>query len=77
MAKHYNTTEAAQQAGIHWVTLYRWLESGKIKPSIAIKRNRLTVWLWTPADIRKLKRYKAKHYAKGRGRKPKAGRAEK
>jgi hypothetical protein len=30
------------------------------------------VWLWTPADVKRLRRYKSAHYWEGRGgRKPK------
>lgn len=68
--KTYSTQRAAKMAGIHWVTLHRWLADGKVRPSIAIPLDGRTLWRWSQRDIEKLIRYKAAHYRKGRGRKP-------
>ncbi len=67
----YSTEEAAQLARIHLVTLYRWLASGKVRPSIAVPMKGRNLWRWTKADVGQLRSYKALHYRKGRGRKKK------
>jgi len=36
--------------------------------------NGRTLWRWTDADVKKVRRFKKEHYRKGRGRKPKAKR---
>ncbi len=69
--RSYSTKQAAKMAGIHWVTLRRWLVAGKIRPSQAIPYDGRTLWRWTGADVERLRKYKAAHYRKGRGRKKK------
>jgi hypothetical protein len=69
MKRTLSTKQAAAKVGIHWVTLLRWLASGKVKPSQAVPYDGRTLWRWTDADVEKLKKYKATHYRKGRGRK--------
>lgn len=69
--KTYSTQQAAKRAGIHWVTLHRWLAGKKVRPSIAVLLDGRTLWRWTAQDIKKLIAYKAEHYRKGRGRKAK------
>ena len=73
MEKKVSTDKAAEEAGIHPVTLRRWLASKsirpKIQPSVATPMEGRTLWRWTTADVEKLKAYKAAHYRKGRGRK--------
>jgi hypothetical protein len=63
--KTYSLLKAAEKAGIHRLTLIRWLEHGYIKlpegqeitmPSGNVLR------LFTDADIEKLKAYKDEHY---------------
>lgn len=70
----YSTKEAAKRAGIHWVTLHRWLADKKarpnIQPSIGVRTNGSTLWRWTAADVERVLKYKAMNYRKGRGRKP-------
>jgi len=65
----HSTEEAAKKAGIHPVTLWRWLSQKRVRPSIAVPMKGQTLWRWTAADISKLKEYKASHY----GRWPKRG----
>ena len=69
--KAYSTAEVAQLAGIHKRTLYRWLGIGAVpepeRGRVAGKEYRI----WTPADLKRVKEYKRKFYAKGRGRKKK------
>jgi hypothetical protein len=65
----YSTKQAANLAGIHWVTLFRWLAAEKVRPSVAIPLDGRTLWRWTEADVKQVRRYKTKFYRKGRGRK--------
>ncbi|HLY59837.1 MAG TPA: hypothetical protein VKV95_03635 [Terriglobia bacterium] len=65
----YSTKQAAALAGIHWVTLHRWLRDKKVRPSIAIPIDGRTLWRWTAADVKRVRKYKTAHYRKGRGRK--------
>ena len=69
MKRTYSTKQAAAMAAIHWVTLRRWLVSGRVRPSLAVPYDGRTLWRWTDADVEKLRRYKDAHYRKGRGRK--------
>ena len=69
--KTYSTRQAAQLAGIHWVTLHRWLAAGKVRASRSLPSNGGTLWRWTDADVKKVKKYKAAHYWEGRGQKKK------
>jgi len=70
--KTYSTKEAARLAGIHWVTLHRWLAAGGVRPSQSIKFNGGKLWRWTAADVERVRKYRAAHYRKGRGRKKKS-----
>ncbi len=72
--KTCSTKRAAKIAGISWVTLRRWLAAGKIRPSQAVPYDGRTLWRWSDRDLERLRRYKAAHYRKGRGRKKKGGR---
>ena len=73
--KTYSTKQAAQHAGVHFITLQRWVKEGRVSPSMRIKQNGREVWVWTAGDMQKIKRYKAAHYWEGRGGsyKPKKG----
>jgi hypothetical protein len=65
----YSTQEAAELVGIHHITLHRWLGSRKVRASQAIPmKGNKTMWRWAPADVQKLRKYKAVSYRKGRGR---------
>lgn len=67
----YTTAQVAKLAGVSKITLLRWLYAGKVKEP---KRQQLAgpAWrIWTDADVTRVKQYKAAHYRKGRGRKPK------
>lgn len=68
----YSTQEVAELLGIHRLTLQEWLSAGKVRPSQAIPmKGGRTLWRWTRADVIKVRQYKAAHFRKGRGRKPK------
>jgi hypothetical protein len=69
MQRTHSTQQVAQDVGIHWMTLHRWLNADVVRPSIAVPMNGRTLWRWTDADLEKVREYKAKHYRKGRGRK--------
>lgn len=67
--KTYSTGEVARLAGVHKNTLFRWLNAGSIPEP---RRGRFVgrnFRIWTPRDIERVKKYKAAHYRKGRGRK--------
>jgi len=65
--KTYSTKQAARLVGILWVTLLRWISSGKFKPSRSMRLNGNRVWLWTASDVKRLRKYKNAHYWEGRG----------
>ena len=69
--KTYSTKQAAKLAGVHWVTLHRWITAGKVRPPPAIPMNGGKLWRWTERDVERVRKYKAAHYCKGRGRKKK------
>ncbi len=58
--------------GVHWTTLHRWLRGGSVKPSQSLRMNGVTLWRWTARDVERVRKWKAAHYRKGRGRKKKA-----
>jgi len=70
--KTHSTKRVAQLVGIHWMTLYRWLEQGKVRPSIVVPLNGRSIRRWTDRDVERVKKFKAANYRKGRGRKKKA-----
>jgi predicted site-specific integrase-resolvase len=65
----YSTEEVANAVGIHRITLQKWLTAGKVRPSHSIPMKGRTLWRWTKADVERVRRYKARFYWKGRGRK--------
>lgn len=67
----HSTKEAAKLAGIHYITLQKWVGDGKVRPSQHIRQNGFTLWRWTDADVERVRKYKLENYRKGRGRKPK------
>lgn len=76
MAKTFSTDEAAQQAGVHYVTLRRWLVKdkikAKIKPSVCLELSHNFVYRWTKEDIDRLRAYVEENWGAGRtGRPPK------
>ena len=71
MPKYYTTRQAAAKVGVHFLTLHRYLQDGKIKPKgIPLPKGKngksKNLWLWTDADIAKAKSLKL---PKGRPRK--------
>jgi hypothetical protein len=65
--KTYSTKQAATLAGVHFITLQRWVNEAWVSPSMRIRQNGRDIWVWTAEDLQKIKRYKAAHYWEGRG----------
>jgi DNA-binding transcriptional MerR regulator len=70
--KAYSTGRVAALAGIHKQTLLRWLYAGAIPEPRRHKNGGQDIRLWTRADLENVRKYKAVHYCKGRGRKKKS-----
>jgi len=66
-----STEQVAKRVGIGRVTLERWLANGKLRSPKMIEYGRNRFRNWTTADVKRVMKYKAAHYRKGRGRKPK------
>jgi DNA-binding transcriptional MerR regulator len=66
---NYSTPEAAKKCGVHHITLQRWVSTGKIKAPRKTRVGGVVVRLWTDSDLDQVRKYKAEHYRKGRGRK--------
>ncbi len=67
--KTYSTAQVAEMLGIHKVTLKRWMISGKSAEPRRISSGGVSVRVWTDRDVERVRRYKAAHYRRGRGRK--------
>ncbi len=66
-----STAEIAAAVGVAESTLERWLAERKVPMPKRIVVGVRVSRIWTSQDIERLKRYKAKFYRKGRGRKKK------
>jgi predicted site-specific integrase-resolvase len=64
-----STRDVVSGLGISRATLERWLASGKLKGPKTIRFGKSEFRSWTIADVERLRKYKAAHYRKGRGRK--------
>ena len=69
--KTYSTGQVVKMAGIGRVTLWRWLSTGKIKEPRRIRNGGIDARVWTARDVERVRKYKAAHYRRGRGRKKK------
>jgi excisionase family DNA binding protein len=56
--KRFATGEAAEQIGISRQTLQQWIASRRVKAPKAIKMGRLSVRLWTKAEIHRARQFK-------------------
>jgi len=57
--KTFSTIEAAKLAGLGRQTLVRWLEKGRIRPTIALPASDgRTFWRWTAKDIERARKLK-------------------
>ena len=70
--KTYSTKRVARMVGIHWTTLHRWLAAKKVRSARSTPMDGRTLWRWTETDVKRIRKYKAANYRKGRGRKKKA-----
>ena len=66
-----STAEIAAAVGVDKSTLERWLAERKVPMPKRIVVGARVSRIWTSGDVERLKRYKAKFYRKGRGRKKK------
>jgi predicted site-specific integrase-resolvase len=57
--KFYGTPAAAKLVGVHYLTLHRWLEAGKVKPKGIELADGRKLWQWTDEDIEKARKFKA------------------
>ncbi len=69
--KTYSTKQVARIVGVNKRTLTRWLRSGKLKEPRRIRGGGIDARIWTAHDVERVRKWKAAHYRKGRGRKPK------
>jgi excisionase family DNA binding protein len=67
-AKTYSTGEAATRIGVSRQTLQSWIASGSVKAPKPVEVGRVTVRLWTDADIKRTRKFKGTLKA-GRGKK--------
>jgi DNA-binding transcriptional MerR regulator len=67
----FTTVEAAEEVGIHPVTLQRWIAARKVRAPKPILIGAVGYRLWTVKDIQTLRKIKLVIHRKGRGRKPK------
>jgi excisionase family DNA binding protein len=69
--KLYTTGEAAAAVGITRATVQAWIAARKIRAPRSTVLGKVTVRMWSKADVRDLRLAKEKLYRKGRGRKAK------
>ena len=55
VARAYSTPDAAKRIGVSYVTLRRWLASGKVKVK-AVGPGKYRLWVWTAKDIKRVKK---------------------
>jgi len=67
------TAEAAKRAGIHQVTLQKWIAAGRLRAPKATLIGAVGYRLWSTEDVALLLKVKEASYRKGRGRKKKSG----
>ena len=71
--KTYSTKQVTQMVGISRPTLHRWLlyARPRLTEPRRIRNGGIDTRIWTARDVERVKKYKATHYRKGRGRKKK------
>lgn len=70
--KTYSTGQVVKIVGIDRITLWRWLQAGKIKEPRRIRGGGIDARIWTARDVERVRRYKAAHYMKKPRKKRKA-----
>ena len=56
MPRARNLTETAKKVGVHAHTILRWIHASKVK--IALKKDHRGQYVFTPAEVNRLKAYK-------------------
>jgi len=69
--KVFSTQEVAKEVGISLATLERWLAEKRVSKPKSIRIGGKEFRDWSRTDIDALRKYKAKNYRKGRGRRKK------
>jgi predicted site-specific integrase-resolvase len=64
-----STHDVVKEVRISRATLERWLASGKLKGPKTVRFGKTEFRSWTASDVKRVRKYKAAHYRKGRGRK--------
>jgi excisionase family DNA binding protein len=64
VARTLSTEEVADLVEVHRLTLQRWISDGKVSASIAIPMKGRTLWRWTAADVKRVKKFKTTNYRK-------------
>jgi len=67
--KTYSTGEAASKVGITRVTLQDWIKKRKFAAPKVARVGKISVRLWTDADVARLKRVKKEIYQEKRPKK--------
>ncbi len=70
--KPYSTSQVAKLVRVTRVTLQNWMRGKKIPTPRVQRVAGVLVRFWNAKDIAQVRKYKAAHYKKGRGRKKKA-----
>jgi excisionase family DNA binding protein len=65
----YSTAQVARRLKIGRQTLHRWIAGGQVPAPRRQKVAGVTVRIWSAKDVELVRKYKAAHYRKGRGRK--------
>ncbi len=65
----YSTNQVVRMVGIGRSTLVSWLRTGKLKEPRRIRNGGVDARIWTDRDVERVRKWKAAHYRKGRGRK--------
>ena len=58
-SRHVSTGEAAKKIGVSWITLQRWVKSGRLKGIVSVPlvfREGRVARLWSPRQIKRLKK---------------------
>jgi excisionase family DNA binding protein len=58
--KTYTTGEVAKQIGVSRQTLQAWIADEKIEAPVALEVGRVTVRLWTTADVARVRKFKGR-----------------
>jgi predicted DNA-binding transcriptional regulator AlpA len=66
---HYSTSQVAKKVGIGRDTLHRWMKEKRFPKPPTKHIGGVLVRLWNERDLKRVERYKAAKYRKGRGRK--------